>query len=164
MRNFEISDIKAYQGPNHLLGRPALRFTLHHRSPGELPPAMAAGVAEKLPALKGKLPADTGGAFAAALVQVMKMDMDLFVNQSRADKTPEGYAVAVEYLDEDSARDSARMVSDWFHCLEDGHKFDFDGEFKKLQADFDKTLYGGPTLYSLIEAALKRGIPVHYIF
>jgi cyanophycin synthetase len=164
MRNFETSEFKVYSGCNHRLDRPAVCFTLHYRGGPKIEDRIAEGVCRQLPALKGKLPLDPGQAFAAALVQVMKMDMDLFINKYQAEKTESGYAVAVEYLDEASARDCIRMAGDWFHCLEDGHRFDFQEEFKKLQADFDRTLYGGPTLYSLIEAALKRNIPVHYLY
>lgn len=163
MRNFEATDFKVYQGCNHRLNRPAICFTLHYRGGPELDPKIAEGVCRQLPALDGRLPRDPGQAFAAALVRVMKMDMDLFINNYQAEKTQPGYSLAVEYLDETSARDCIQMAGEWFHCLEDGHRFDFEGEFKRLQADFDRTLYGGPTLYSLIEAALKRGIPVQYL-
>lgn len=164
MRNFEATDFKIYQGPNHLLNRPAVCFNLHYRGQARLDTKIAEGLCRQLPALAGKLPQEPGTAFAAVLVHIMKMDMDLCINNYHVDQRPNGYAVAVEYLDEASARDCIRLASEWFHCLEDGHRFDFEGEFKKLQADFDRTLYGGPTLYSLIEAALKRNIPVHYLY
>ncbi len=164
MRNFEATDFKVYQGCNHRLNRPAVCFTLHYRGGPELDSKIVEGVCRHLPALAGRLPQDPGQAYAAVLVRLMKMDMDLFINNCQVEKAPGGYSLAVEYLDESSAKDCIRMAGDWFHCLEDGHRFDFEGEFKKLQADFDRTLYGGPTLYSLIEAALKRGIPVQYLY
>ncbi len=164
MRNFETSDFKVYQGCNHRLDRPAVCFTLHYRGEPRLAESIASGITAALPALAGKLAQDPGRAFAQALVQLMKMDMDLFINKQDVAADPLGYAVAVEFLDEASARDCLRTASHWFHCLEDGHRFDFEGEFKRLQSDFDRTLYGGPTLYSLIEAALRRNIPVQYLY
>lgn len=164
MRNFETTDFKVYQGCNHRLDRPAVCFTLHYRGGPRIEGRMADGVCQQLPALRGKLPQDPGQAFAAAVVQILKMDMDLFINNCQVERAPAGYSLAVEYLDEASARDCIQTAGEWFHCLEDGHRFDFEGEFKRLQADFDRTLYGGPTLYSIIEAALKRNIPVQYLY
>jgi cyanophycin synthetase len=41
--------------------------------------------------------------------------------------------------------------------------FTFSAKFRKLQLDYERGLYGGPTIYSLIEAGMKRGIPVNYL-
>jgi cyanophycin synthetase len=55
-------------------------------------------------------------------------------------------------------------VQAWFRSIDAGTAFDFPAVFAELQKTFDRTLYGGPTLYSLVEAGLKRGIPVQYLF
>ena len=164
MRNFEVSEIKAYTGANYYLNRPAICFTIHYQGQPQEAGPFAAKVAEALPRLKDDKPADIGQLFARTLVMVLKMDMDLYINQHQVAKTDQGYRIAVEYLDEDIARDAIHLVSDWFHYIEDGDPFDFGAEFKKLQTDFDRTLYGGPTLYSLIEAALKRNIPIGFLY
>jgi cyanophycin synthetase len=162
MRNFEVSDIKAYTGPNYYLNRPAICFTIHYQ--GQEAGPFTAKVAEAFPQLTDKKTADIGQLFAQTLVMVLKMDMDLYINQYQVAKADQGYRIAVEYLDENIARDAISLVSDWFHYIEDGDPFDFGAEFTQLQADFDRTLYGGPTLYSLIEAALKRNIPIGFLY
>ncbi len=102
--------------------------------------------------------------FAETLVRILKMDIDLYINKYSISGDGEDYVIAVEYLDKEVAIDAVDLLRDWFRAISEDREFNFADEFLMLQEDFDKTLFGGPTIYSLIEAGLKRDIPVFYLF
>ena len=102
--------------------------------------------------------------FCEVLLHVMKMDINLFVNKYSISSDGDDFVIAIEYFDKYVAEDAVCLVSEWFKAIASNNEFDFNGKFLKLQADFDKTLFGGPTIYSLIEAGLKLDIPVFYLF
>jgi len=94
------------------------------------------------------------------------MDIDLYINQYDISMDEGDYVIAVEYLDDITTEEAVYMVADWFYSIgtkDDEFIFDIDVEFAKLQKVFDRSPYGGPTIYSMIEAALKRNIPVNYL-
>ncbi|MCD4665837.1 MAG: hypothetical protein K8R68_11260, partial [Bacteroidales bacterium] len=93
-----------------------------------------------------------------------KMDIDLFINKYAISIDGDDYVIAVEFLDEEVAEESVYLVRDWFRAITEDRDINFGDEFLKLQEDFDSTLFGGPTIYSLIEAGLKRSIPVFFLF
>jgi len=163
MRDFDVRKFNFFNGPNYYLDRPALVFQLSI-DPRQRPvDFFQAPVAEKFPALKAESFERLVDLFGAALLQVLKMDIDLFLNHFRAEPAGEDFTLAVEWFAERVAKDAVYLVSDWFSAIADGRRFDFDQEFKLLQQDFDRTLLGGPTLYSLYEAGLKRRIPIFYM-
>ena len=58
------------------------------------------------------------------------------------------------------------ILWDWFEYLCDpvNNNFDYDQQFSALQASFSRSVFGGPTSYSLIKAAAKKHIPVTYLW
>ena len=164
MNEFEIRDLIAYEGSNGYLPGPALAFRLNTR-PGIPLAAVSAGVVKQFPKLAGQAWSAPAEAYVAALGELLKLDLDLCLGPVSILPAAEGEAwVAAEYLDEKVARAAVYLAAEWLSALIRGREFDIDRKFRDLQADFDKSLYGGPTLYSLIEAGLKRGIPVHYLY
>ncbi|MCK5685565.1 acetate--CoA ligase family protein [bacterium] len=164
MKDFNVSKFYTYEGPNYYLNRAAIVFNMALAPDGKNVDHYKPEVFEKFPVLKDKKNDRVAELFAEAVIQVLKMDINLFINNYAISTDGDDYVIAVEYLDQYIAEDCIDFVSDWFNAMNFGNKFDFDEKFLKLQADFDKTLFGGPTLYSLIEAGLKRDIPVHYLF
>lgn len=163
MREFDVRKFDYYNGPNFYLDRPSLVFQLSI-DPRQRPvDFFQAPVAGKFPILKAERFERLVDLFGAALLQVLKMDIDLYLNHFHVEPAGEDFMVAVECFDERVAKDAVYLVSDWFSALADGRRFDFDQEFKLLQQDFDRTLLGGPTLYSLYEAGLKRKIPIFFM-
>ncbi len=163
MKDFITDKFYFYNGPNTYLDRRALVFNLC-LAQGPRVEFYEPHVLKQFPALEGEIPERVADLFAQVLVQVLKMDIDLFVNAYDVSRDGEDYVIAVEYLDKNMTEDAVYLVRDWFRTMTAEREFDFQGEFLKLQEDFDKTLYGGPTIYSLIEAGLKRGIPVNFLF
>jgi len=163
MNDFKVSKVYFYRGPSHYLDRQAMVFNLWLDPEGGPREHFREAVAAQFPALADDWPENLAELFCRVLVQVLKMDIDLFVNRWDISRDGDEHVLAVEYLDDVISEDAAYLVRDWFQALSAGRDFDFPGEFLKLQDEFDRTLFGGPTLYSLIEAGLQRGIQVLYL-
>ena len=161
--DFKVSKFYAYNGPNYYLDRQALVFNLYLDPKGYRVDLYEKKVIEKFPQLEGKIPEKVVDLFAEVLIQVLKMDIDLYINKYSISLDKNEYVIAVEYLDEYITEDAVYFVCDWFRAMTEDKMFDFDNEFEVLQQEFDKTVFGGPTIYSLIEAGLKRNIPVHFL-
>ncbi len=162
-QDFTVRKFYSYPGPNFYLNRAALVFNLYLDPNGRSVNFYEPEILDVFPQLEEKLPPRLIDLFAETLIQVLKMDIDLYLNEYSISRDGEEYVVAVEYFDEIVAEDAVHLVADWFSAMTEDLNFDFQDRFKELQDDFDRTLYGGPTIYSLIEAGLKQEIPVLYL-
>lgn len=163
-RDFKVGRFFTYNGPNYYLDRQALVFNIYIAPTGDSVDFYKKEIIKFFPNLAEIETPYVIDLFAETLIQVLKMDIDLYINKYAISGIDEEYVVAVEYLDDVVAEESVYLVSDWFKAISDDKYFDFEKEFLKLQDEFDKTLFGGPTIYSLVEAGLKREIPVFYLF
>lgn len=163
MKDFDVRKFTTYHGPNYYLDRRALVFNVYFDPAGQKAQAYHASIIDKFPELEGRLPDRIAELFATVLVQALKMNIDLFINRFAISQDGDEDVIAVEVLDDRVATDCVYFVSDWFKAMTEDQSFDFDLHFAELQEDFDRTLFGGPTIYSLIEAGLKRDIPVQYL-
>jgi len=162
--DFALSKFYPYNGPNFYLDRQALVFNIFIAPAGESVEYFKQEVTKVIPRLATVETPYMIDLYCEVLLHVMKMDIDLYVNKYAISNDGEDYVVAIEYLDKYIAEDAAFLVSDWFRAISANKQFDFAGEFLKMQAAFDKTLFGGPTIYSLVEAGVKLNIPVTYLF
>ncbi|MDD3877062.1 MAG: acetate--CoA ligase family protein [Bacteroidales bacterium] len=163
-KDFKPRKFYTYNGPSFYLDRQAVVFNLFIAPEGDTVEYFKDEVVKFFPKLADIETPYIVYLFAETVMQVIKMDIDLFVGKYSISNDGDEYVIAIEYLDEEIAIESVYLISDWFRALSNKREFDFQGEFTKLQADFDKTLFGGPTLYSLIEAGVKLNIPVTYLF
>jgi cyanophycin synthetase len=163
MKDFETSRFCAYDGPNYYLNRQALVFNLYLDPEGRSADHYRSEVLDVFPQLEDAYPDRIVDLFCKVLIEVQKMDIDLYVQHYDISRDDDEYVIAVEYLDEGIAEEAVHLVSEWFRSMSNNGRLDFRSEFSKLQGEFDKTAFGGPTLYSLIEAGLKRDIPVAYL-
>ena len=162
--DFTLSRFYSYSGPSFYLDRRSLVFNIYIAPAGELVEYFKQEVVKQLPKIAEIETPYMIDLFCEALLQVMKMDIDLFVNKYSITTDGDDYVVAIEHLDRYVAEDAAKLVSEWFRSISANKEFDFQAKFLKLQAAFDKTLFGGPTIYSLVEAGFKLNIPVFYLF
>ncbi|OQA00532.1 MAG: Cyanophycin synthetase [Bacteroidetes bacterium ADurb.Bin408] len=163
-KDFKPRKFYAYNGPNFYLDRQALVFNLFIAPEGDTVEFYKEQIVKYFPKLNEIETPYVVYLFAETLMQVLKMDIDLFIGKYGISSDGDEYVLAVEYLDKEIAEEAVYLVSDWFRAMTNNWEFDFGKEFAKLQAMFDKTLFGGPTLYSLIEAGIKLGIPVIYLY
>jgi len=163
-KDFKPRKFYSYNGPNFYLDRQSLVFNLFIAPEGETVEFYKEKIVKFFPILNEIDTPYVIYLFAETLVQILKMDIDLFIGKYSISSDGDEYVIAVEYLDEEITEEAIYLVSDWFRALSNDKEFDFEKEYAKLQAMFDKTLFGGPTLYSLIEAGVKLNIPVTYLF
>lgn len=163
-KDFKPRKFYTYNGPSFYLDRQALVFNIFIAPEGDTVEFYKEKIVKHFPQLEAVDTPFVIYLFAETLMQVLKMEIDLFIGKYSISSDGDEYVVAVEYLDKDIAEEAVYLVSDWFRAMNNDIVFDFGKEFAKLQAQFDKTLFGGPTLYSLIEAGVKLDIPVVYLF
>ncbi|NSW44442.1 MAG: acetate--CoA ligase family protein [Bacteroidales bacterium] len=163
MSNFQLSKFYFYTGPSYYLNKPACVFNVYISSKSSINDFVEE-VYKEFPLLKNKKHSDVVDLFAETLMAVLKMDIDLFIQHYSISTDGDEYVIAVEYLDKSTTKAAAYLVSEWFQAIENKSHYPFKEQFANLQARFDRSLFGGPTLYSLIEAGIKLDIPVFYLY
>ena len=163
--NFSVGKFYPYSGPNFYLSGPAMVFNIYIDPSSPDANFFKEKIVEKFPIINEDYPTEVVQLYGKVLQQVFKMNLNLFVDKYSIKQDGEEWTIAVESLDDYLSEDSILFVSDWFNAIiKQDNAFEFDKKFEQLQKDFDRTLYGGPTIYSLIEAGIKRGVPVHYLY
>ncbi|MFH0865641.1 MAG: acetate--CoA ligase family protein [Bacteroidota bacterium] len=162
--DFSVSKFFTYNGPNYYLDRKALVFNIFIAPNGDSVEFFKQEIIKQIPSFTQKETPYVIDLYCEVLLHVMKMDIDLYISKYAISTDGDDFVVAIEYFDQYIAEDAAYLVSDWFRSIAENRKLDFNGQFLKLQADFDKTFFGGPTFYSLYEAGLKMNIPIIYLF
>lgn len=163
MKDFTAHKFYSYPGSNYYLNHKALVFNLYLDPNGHNVHYYEPEIWKYFPQLEQKRPERVVELFAEVLLQILKMDMDLFINHYEISRDQDDHVIAIQFLDERIAEDAVDLTCDWFVAMSEDRNFGFEERFQQLQIDFDRTLYGGPTIYSLIEAGLKRNIPVFYL-
>ncbi|PIE86049.1 MAG: cyanophycin synthetase [Bacteroidia bacterium] len=163
--DFYVHKFYSYSGPNYYLGKPAMVFNLYVEANGPKVEFYKEKILAKFPALKDDFPGSVIDLFAKVLVEVNKMDLNLFTKAYSIIEDGDEWTIAFHCLDDYLAKDVVYLTADWFNAMnENDESFDFDKGFEELQQEFDKTLYGGPTIYSLVESGVKKKIAVHYLY
>lgn len=162
--NFAVSKFYAYSGPNYYIDRAAMVFNVFIDPKGPDANFFKDKVVEKFPELKANFPTEVSELFAKVLLLVSKMNLNVFIERCSIIPDAEEWTCAVEMLEERITKECIYLTSDWFLALSNKTDFDFDKLFGDIQRKFDKSLYGGPTIYSLIEGGVIRGVPVHYLY
>ncbi|MBW6478516.1 MAG: hypothetical protein K0B37_03740 [Bacteroidales bacterium] len=164
-QDFDVRKFYFYYGPNHYLPKRAMVFNLYVAPDGPEADFYKPYVFEVFPHLEKLNLQTVADLFVQTLLEVLRMDINLFINDFSITEDASDYVIAIEFLDDYSAEDAALLVSDWFKSMNDGtvEQFNFQRKFELLQAIFDKSLLGGPTLYALVEAGMRNDIPVFFL-
>ncbi len=164
-KDFDVKKFYFYFGPNHYLPAKALVFNLHIAPEGPEVEFYKPYIFHEFPQLSAYNLQTVADLFVHTLLEVLRMEIDLHVNEFNITEDGEDYVVAMEFLDDYTAEDAVVLVSDWFKSINEGKNedFNFRKKFKLLKGVFDQSLLGGPTLYALVETAIKNDIPVFFI-
>jgi len=163
--DFNVRKFYAYTGPNNYLDRKAMVFNIYIAPEGPVVDFYKDRVLAKLPQLATDFPNRVIELFAKSLSIINKMNLNLFCEKYSISRDNDEWVIAIEFFDENVVKNTINFVSEWFIAMnENNDKFDFDTNFATIQQEFNKTIFGGPTLYSLVEAGVKKGIPVHFLF
>ncbi len=162
--DFDLRKFYVYNGPNYYLNNKALVFNIFLDPEGPEVSYYKEQVYSVFPQIVKKNPSTVIDLFANVLLEISKMEIDLFLNNYSITEDQDEYVIAIEFFDDHISEDAVYLCSDWFKSLNEKAIFDIKAEFVKLQSAFDKSILGGPTIYSLVEAGLKRNIPVFFLY
>lgn len=164
MSLFRADRVRSFDGPSLLLPVKAVCFALEL---AELPHdvrEIMRGLERYIPAADRWSPHGIAHLFAMTVLEIQKLDMDLYVSQYTVRETGDKqWDLAVEIIDGPTGREAVYLAEDLLNAVCKRDTFDFDAKFAALQETFDKTIYGGPTIYSIIAAAHKAKIPMFYL-
>lgn len=163
--DFFVHKFYSYDGPNYYLDCKAMVFNVFLDQDGPETEFYKDRVLEHFPKFAEDYPDRVINLFTRLVVEVNRMDINLFTEKYNISRDGEEWVIAFQHLDDKIAKEVVYLISEWFTSMnEKNSNFDFKTKFVELQAAFDKTLFGGPTLYSLIEAGVIRKIPVNYLY
>lgn len=161
--DFAVSKFYQYKGPNYYLDRAAIVFNLHIDEEGQPASYYLKAVGERFPEIIAAAPKRVADLFGETLHAIIRLGMNLHIAPYSITRDGDEFVIAIGYLDPITVEEAAFLTADWLRAITVGDPFDFETEYEKLKTGFDRTLYAGPTAYSLIEAGLKRDIPVFYL-
>ncbi len=172
---FDLIVVRFYDGPNPYLGRRALVWDFALTGAPTPPPLVAIHrlLTARFPTAAFPAPpssaaaADYAALFGHTVRVISQLDWGLQLTQLAIEARPDGVQrVAVECLHGDTTWDSLYLAWDWWESLHQpaaAAELAFDSRFTALQQQFNRSIYGGPTTYSLLRAAAERQIPTLFL-
>ena len=165
---FDIFNLRHYVGPNPDLACEALAFDFAFTGhPKPLPlDDLHSAVAEKLTELTKVEISSYSQLFGHAVAIVNRLDLNLHMDKWEVKEKDNGARIAFHVIHKTTSWKVVYFVWDWFEyiCDPDNNDFDYDSQFQDLQESFSRSVFGGPTSYSLLKAAAKKNIPVTYLW
>ncbi len=164
-RDFDVRNFYFYNGPNLYLGCRSLVFHIYLDPEGPEVDFYKPAVYNAFPGIKHYNDTTVVDLFVHALMELLRMGRELFIKDYAITEEGEEYIVAVEFLDDLSAENAVRLLSDWFKFINKGREksFALDEKIRLLHETFQTSIVSNPTVYALLEEAVKREIPAFYL-
>jgi len=165
----EVSRIRALRGPNMWSRHTAIEAVVHcseaERDLSRLPGfeaklrALFPAFGPLRPASSQKIPISLAHVFEHAAL-ALQAQAGCPVTYSHTHVTPEAgtYQVVVEYSEEDVGRTAFDKAAELVNAVLSGASFDADEVIARLR-ETDEDIRLGPSTGSIVDAAVKRGIP-----
>ncbi|MDZ8056109.1 MAG: acetate--CoA ligase family protein [Aulosira sp. ZfuVER01] len=163
---FDIFDFQHYMGPNPYLEVGALVFNFvltEYRKPLPIEDYVSI-ISDRYPNLGNQEYESYAHLFAQTLSEVGKLEMGLHLTRWSLQPNPNSVRLAIQSLHERTTRAIVYFVWDWFEAINRDADFLFEDEMVRLQNRFRQSVYGGPTVYSLLRTAYEKGIPSFYLW
>jgi len=161
--DFDIRKFRTYNGPNYYLNKRAFVFNIFLDPEGPEVDFYKKTIYIELPKLANRNPSTVIDLLSSTLIYILKMEIELYPNDYSISEDGEDYVVAVEFIDKEITEECVNLVSEWFKAMNKNTGFDFHSRWTKIKSGFNKTLLGDTAIYSLVEAGIKRNIPVFYL-
>lgn len=163
---FDIFNFKHFMGPNPYLETAALVFDFAVTDSNEpLPIAdYLEAIGDRYPQLLGETYESHAHLFARTASEVGKLDMGLHFNSSNVKHYGPYHRISIEAIHARTARAVVYAAWDWFEAINQGQDFPIEEQISVLQSMFRQSVYGGPTVYSLMHEAAQKGIPSFYLW
>lgn len=163
---FDIFNFKHYVGLNPYLETAALVFDFAVTDAKEpLPIAdYLEVICDRYPQLLNETYESHAHLFARTALEVGKLDMGLHFQQWNVKDYGHYHRISIEAIHARTARAVVYAVWDWFEAINQGQDFPLEEQISVLQGMFRLSVYGGPTVYSLMRSAAEKGIPSFYLW
>lgn len=165
---FDVYNLRHYVGPNPDLACEALAFDFAFTGdPDPMPLSdLHSAVSEKIPELAAVEFERYDMLFGHVVSVINRLDLNLHMHNWEVNDKGDFSRIAFQVIHKTTSWKVVYFVWDWFEyiCDPDNNEFDYDTQFEQLQESFSRSVFGGPTSYSLIKAAAKKGIPVTYLW
>lgn len=163
---FDVFNFKHYMGPNPYLGTAALVFDLALTGASEpLPIAhYQEMIGQRYPQILQETFSNHAQLFGRTTSEVAKLDMGLHFQHWNVKPFSQFNRISIEAVHARSARAVAYAVWDWFEAINQNQDFPLEAQIDALQNIFRQSVYGGPTVYSLMRSASQKGIPAFYLW
>ena len=164
-KTFDIFNTKIYTGPNPYLNTAALvfDFSLFKDAKPLKISDYVKEIAKELPQLSKPTYKSYADLLAGTLAEATKLEMELHFDRYSVTTRDGISSISVQSLDHPTTEDTLDFVWDWLEAITENLDFDFQGELRRLQELFRRSVYGGPTVYSILKTAYQRGIPSFYL-
>ncbi|MBD2607845.1 acetate--CoA ligase family protein [Scytonema hofmannii FACHB-248] len=163
---FDVFNFKHYMGANPYLETGALVFSFaltEYKEPLPIEDYVSV-IGIRYPQIKEQTYISHADLFARTLAEVGKLDMGLHLNHWSV-KPYAGYKkIGVQSLHERTTRSILYFVWDWFEAITQKEDIVFEEQMRSLQNRFRQSVYGGPTVYTLLRTAYEKGIPTFYLW
>ncbi|MEG3895295.1 MULTISPECIES: ATP-binding protein [unclassified Microcoleus] len=163
---FDVFNFKHYIGPNPYLETAALVFDWAVTGASEPKPIADyhAIIGDRYPQLLHETFSNHAQLFGRTCSEVAKLDMGLHFQHWNVKPFSQFNRISIEALHARSARAVVYAVWDWFEAIEQNQDFPLEAQMGALQNMFRQSVYGGPTVYSLMRSASQKGIPAFYLW
>ncbi len=163
---FDIFNIRYYMGANPYLSTAATMFDFAQTENQSALPLekYVEVICDRYPHFRDITFTSHADLFAQTVAQVSQLDMDLHLQQWSLKAYPKFDRIAIETLHARTSREIVFSVWDWFEAITQGRSFEISDHIEMLQAQFRRSVYGGPTVYALLKSAQSQGIPTFYLW
>lgn len=121
-------------------------------------------ISQYLPALQNLKLNGYGELLTQTLYYFSQLDMDLYLNRVSKHNYPDFEPIALQSLHYGTSRAIVETVYQWLENITLGKDFDFERQLQILQHKFGNSIYGNPTIYSLLNTAYQMDIPTFLIW
>jgi cyanophycin synthetase len=163
---FDVFNFKHYTGANPYLETGALVFSFaltEYKQPLPIEDYVSI-IGIRYPQIKEQTYNSHADLFARTVAEVGKLDMGLHLNGWSVKPYAHYAKISVQSLHERTTRSILYFVWDWFEAITQKEDIVFEEQMRSLQNRFRQSVYGGPTVYTLLRNAYEKGIPSFYLW
>ena len=163
---FDIFNFKHYNGPNPYLDIGALVFDFARTEYRDALPLedYISIIGDRYPQLRDEKYESYAHLFGRTVSEVGKLDMGLHLNRWNVKPYTDHAQISVQSLHARTTRSVVYFVWDWFEAITQDEDILFEEPISTLQKRFRESVYGGPTVYTLLRTAYNKGIPTFYLW
>ncbi|HEY9655871.1 MAG TPA: acetate--CoA ligase family protein, partial [Crinalium sp.] len=163
---FDIFNLRHYIGPNPDLGTAAAAFdfALVEANPPRSLEEYVTVIGDRYPLLLKETHKSYAHLFARTVAEVSKLEMDLHTTQWAVKQQGSRTRIAVQAVHARTSRAIVYCVWDWFEAITRDRRFWIEDQIEVLQGTFRDSVFGGPTVYALLQTAYDLGIPTFYLW